>query len=128
MAAKASPRAAADGRADTGAGPPLGRRRSSTAGVGGARRPGPHPPAVRVLVILPTYEEAENIAEVLRKLRLVVPSAEVLVVDDNSPDGTADLAEAVARELAGVAVLRRPAKAGLGTAYRFGFRWGLAEG
>jgi dolichol-phosphate mannosyltransferase len=83
---------------------------------------------VRVLVVLPTYQEAANIAEVLRRLRAAVPAADVLVVDDGSPDGTADLAARVGEELGGVAVLRRPGKAGLGSAYREGFRRGLAEG
>jgi dolichol-phosphate mannosyltransferase len=84
---------------------------------------------VRVLVVLPTYEEAANIADVLRRLRAAVPTADVLVVDDASPDGTADLAEAMGAELGGrVDVLRRPGKAGLGSAYRAGFRWGLGRG
>lgn len=80
------------------------------------------------LVVLPTYQEAANIADVLRRLRNAVPDAHVLVVDDGSPDGTAGLAEAVAAELGHIAVLRRPAKAGLGSAYRAGFRRGLDEG
>jgi dolichol-phosphate mannosyltransferase len=83
---------------------------------------------VRVLVVLPTYEEAANVAEVLRRLRSAAPSADVLVVDDNSPDGTAEIAERLGRELGGVSVLRRPGKAGLGSAYREGFRWGLEAG
>src|SRR5437764_14541861 len=80
--------------------------------------------AVRVLVVLPTYEEAENIAEVLRRLRAAVPSADILVVDDSSPDGTADVAKAAGHELGGVDVTIRPGKAGLGSAYRHGFREG----
>lgn len=83
---------------------------------------------MRVLVVLPTYEEAANVAEVLRRLRSAAPSADVLVVDDNSPDGTAEIAERLGRELGGVSVLRRPGKAGLGSAYREGFRWGLEAG
>ncbi|MBK9181200.1 MAG: polyprenol monophosphomannose synthase [Acidimicrobiales bacterium] len=83
---------------------------------------------MRTLVVLPTFDEAENIADVLRLLRAVAPAAEILVVDDNSPDGTADVAERVGRELGGIRVLRRPAKAGLGSAYRAGFRTGLSEG
>lgn len=82
---------------------------------------------MRVLVVLPTYQEAANIAEILRRLRTAAPEADVLVVDDNSPDGTAALAEEVGREVGGVRVLRRPKKAGLGSAYREGFRRGLAE-
>jgi dolichol-phosphate mannosyltransferase len=84
--------------------------------------------AVRTLVVLPTYNEAENIDEVLRRVRAALPDASVLVVDDASPDGTADLAEKLDAELGPIAVLRRPAKSGLGSAYRAGFRRGIAEG
>jgi len=73
---------------------------------------------VRTLVVTPTYEEVENIAEFLHRAREAVPDADILVVDDNSPDGTADLAEALAGELGRIEVLRRPHKAGLGSAYR----------
>lgn len=83
---------------------------------------------MRALVIIPTYNEAGNVVRVLERVRAAVPEAEVLVVDDGSPDGTADLAEAAAREVGGVHVLRRPGKAGLGSAYRAGFRWGLERG
>jgi dolichol-phosphate mannosyltransferase len=83
---------------------------------------------VRTLVVLPTYQEAENIGQVLRLLRGAVPAADVLVVDDSSPDGTADLAEAVGRDLGAVSVLRRAGKAGLGSAYRAGFRHALEQG
>lgn len=75
--------------------------------------------------MLPTYQEAENIAEVLRRLRSAVPATDILVVDDGSPDGTADIAKAVGSELGGVEVLVRRAKLGLGSAYRAGFREGL---
>ena len=77
------------------------------------------------LVILPTYQEAENIRHALTRVREVVPEAHVLVVDDGSPDGTADLADEVGREFGQIHVLRRPAKAGLGPAYRAGFAWGI---
>ena len=83
---------------------------------------------MRTLVITPTYVEAENIDEFLRRARAALPSADILVVDDNSPDGTADVAEATADELGGIDVLRRPAKQGLGSAYRAGFAIGLDKG
>jgi dolichol-phosphate mannosyltransferase len=83
---------------------------------------------VRTLVVLPTYQEADNIADVLRRLRAAVPAADILVVDDSSPDGTAELAKAVAIELGGVDVLVRPGKAGLGSAYRTGFGEGMGRG
>jgi dolichol-phosphate mannosyltransferase len=82
-------------------------------------------PSVRVLVVLPTYNESENIDRVLRRIRGAVPDATVLVVDDGSPDGTAKLAEATSREIGGIEILRREEKSGLGSAYRAGFRWGL---
>ncbi len=83
---------------------------------------------LRALIVLPTYNEAENIDDVLRKVRAAVPDADVLVVDDGSPDGTADLAEALGAELGRISVLRRTEKNGLGAAYRAGFRVGLDEG
>jgi len=83
---------------------------------------------VRVLVCIPTYQEADNIATILRRVRASVPSADILVVDDGSPDGTADLAQALGEELGQVDVLRRTAKAGLGPAYRAGFAVGIERG
>ena len=81
-----------------------------------------------VLVVLPTYNELENIDRVLRRIRVALPAASVLVVDDGSPDGTADAAEVLGKELGSIDVLRRTAKSGLGSAYREGFRWGLDRG
>ena len=81
-----------------------------------------------VLVVIPTYDEAENVADVLGRVRTAVPDAHVLVVDDNSPDGTADLAAAAGAELGQVDVMRRAEKGGLGPAYRAGFAWGLERG
>lgn len=83
---------------------------------------------MRVLVVMPTFDEAENIEEVLGLVRRTVPDADVLVVDDNSPDGTADIAEAVGEQLGQISVLRRPGKQGLGSAYRAGFEYGLERG
>ena len=85
-------------------------------------------PAPRVLIVLPTYQEAMNVEPVLWRIRRCLPDAMVLVVDDGSPDGTADLAEATGRTLGNVEVMRRSAKAGLGSAYRTGFAWGLERG
>lgn len=83
---------------------------------------------VRTLVVVPTYIEAPNIELFLDTVRRVVPEADILVVDDNSPDGTADLAQAKADEMGRIDIMRRPAKAGLGNAYRAGFGWGLDRG
>ena len=85
-------------------------------------------PGIRALVVLPTFNEADNIAEVLRRVRAAAPEADVLVVDDSSPDGTAEIAAAAGREAGGVDVLSRPAKSGLGSAYRDGFRLGRERG
>jgi dolichol-phosphate mannosyltransferase len=85
--------------------------------------------AVKALVVLPTYNESATVTDVLRRIRSSTTfEVDVLVVDDNSPDGTADLAEGLAAELGGIDVLRRPNKAGLGSAYREGFKVGLARG
>jgi dolichol-phosphate mannosyltransferase len=83
---------------------------------------------MRVLVVLPTYNEAENIGAILAAVRASVPGSSVLVVDDSSPDGTAELAEKAGADLGSIEVLRRGAKNGLGPAYRDGFRWGLGRG
>lgn len=83
---------------------------------------------MRVQVCTPTYLEVDNIEEFLRRAREAVPDADILVLDDNSPDGTADLAERVAAELGHIEVLRRPEKRGLGNAYRAGFAIGIARG
>ena len=82
----------------------------------------------RVLVIVPTYNEVENVATILARLHASVPAADALVVDDGSPDGTGELAERLAAADARVHVLRRPGKGGLGPAYVAGFRWARARG
>ena len=79
---------------------------------------------MRTLVVVPTYEEATNITELLQRTRAAAPDVDVLVVDDNSPDGTAKLAQALGDELGHVEVLVRQEKSGLGTAYRAGFAIG----
>jgi dolichol-phosphate mannosyltransferase len=76
---------------------------------------------VPITVVLPTYNERENIAALLADIRRVVPQAFVLVIDDQSPDGTGDIAEQAAAELGQIEVLHRKSKDGLGSAYRFGF-------
>ena len=83
---------------------------------------------MRTLVVLPTYNEILNVELMLRTLREVVSECDVLVVDDNSPDGTAARARVVGEELGQIEVLERNAKSGLGGAYRAGFAWGLERG
>ncbi|MFD7550782.1 polyprenol monophosphomannose synthase [Streptomyces sp. NPDC059578] len=85
-------------------------------------------PLGTALVIIPTYNEAENIKSIVGRVRDSVPDAHVLVADDNSPDGTGRLADELAAADEHVHVLHRKGKEGLGAAYLAGFRWGLAEG
>jgi len=83
---------------------------------------------MRAAVVVPTYQEALNIAGILARVRSSLPDADVLVVDDNSPDGTALIAERVGTELGRIHVLIRPTREGLGPAYRAGWRWALERG
>jgi dolichol-phosphate mannosyltransferase len=83
---------------------------------------------VRSVVVAPTYNERENIELFLRAVRSSAPDVDVLIVDDNSPDGTGDVADQVAAELGQIKVLHRPGKQGLGSAYRQGFSIALDEG
>ncbi|MQA81627.1 MAG: glycosyltransferase [Streptosporangiales bacterium] len=79
----------------------------------------------RVLVVIPTYNESMNIEAVVGRLRAAVPHADVLVVDDGSPDGTGEIADRIAARDDAVHVLHRAVKEGLGRAYVAGFRWGF---
>ena len=85
-------------------------------------------PVDRVLVIIPTYNERENIEEIVARTTASVPRAEVLIVDDNSPDGTGKIADGLSADDQRVHVLHRSQKAGLGAAYIAGFEWGLDAG
>jgi dolichol-phosphate mannosyltransferase len=82
---------------------------------------------MRILMVVPTYDEVDNLEPLVRRLRAAVPEAELLVVDDSSPDGTGELADRLAAEDDHVHVLHRAAKGGLGAAYRVGFAWALAR-
>ena len=82
----------------------------------------------RILVIVPTYNEAQNLPQIVPEILKQDPRIEVLVVDDNSPDGTGDLADRMAQTKTRVHVLHRQAKEGLGRAYLAGFQWGLEQG
>ncbi|MFW0112213.1 polyprenol monophosphomannose synthase [Rothia sp. P5766] len=83
---------------------------------------------MRVLTIIPTYNEKENLPMVVERLRAAVPACDVLVVDDSSPDGTGDLADSMAEKDHQIKVLHRTVKDGLGGAYLAGFAWGLEAG
>jgi dolichol-phosphate mannosyltransferase len=82
----------------------------------------------RVLVVTPTYNERDNLSQLARRLRGAVPTADLLVVDDASPDGTGALADELAAGDPHIHVLHRAAKTGLGPAYLAGFHWGLDRG
>ncbi len=82
----------------------------------------------RVVMVVPTYNEAENITEIVGRVRKAVPDADVLVVDDSSPDGTGEIADGLAAADAHVQVVHRTAKEGLGAAYLQGFRVALERG
>ncbi len=82
----------------------------------------------RIVVVVPTYNEADNLAWVMGRLRAAEPEVDVLVVDDGSPDGTGAIADGLAAADPQVRVLHRDAKEGLGAAYLAGFRWALAAG
>lgn len=81
----------------------------------------------KAVVVIPTYCERESLDEVVRRILSAQPDIHLLVVDDNSPDGTGGIADALAAESGRVHVLHRPAKHGLGAAYRAGFQWALAR-
>jgi len=83
---------------------------------------------MRVLVCIPTYNERENLPVTLGRVRAAVPEADVLVVDDQSPDGTGELADALAAADPSVHVLHGRPKAGLGVAYVSAFAWGIERG
>ncbi len=82
----------------------------------------------RILVIIPTYNEAANLGPITARLRAAAPAVDILVVDDNSPDGTGRLADELAASDPQLQVLHRTVKDGLGGAYLAGFGWGLERG
>ncbi len=97
-------------------------------GAGAAAASPPRMPCMRPLVVIPTYNESENIERMLNRIHECLPEAGVLVVDDGSPDGTADIVKRVAAQRPDVHILERAGKSGLGSAYRAGFAWGLERG
>ena len=79
----------------------------------------------KVLVIVPTYNEKDNIQKLISQVLAVSPEIEMLIVDDNSPDGTGEVVDRLAEQNSRIHVLHRPGKLGLGSAYREGFRYAL---
>ena len=86
------------------------------------------PPLERVVVLIPTYNERENLPRIVARVRSAVPAVDILVVDDNSPDGTGAVADGLAGTDPHVHVLHRAGKEGLGAAYLAGFAWALDRG
>ena len=82
----------------------------------------------RVVIVMPTYNERQNLEGMASRIRESVPDVDLLVVDDNSPDGTGDLADKLAEADPQVHVMHRTEKAGLGRAYVAGFSWALERG
>ena len=80
---------------------------------------------MKLSIIIPTYNEAENLPDLVAAVLEVLPSTHILVVDDNSPDGTGALADRMSEEDERIHVLHREGKLGLGTAYVAGFKWAL---
>jgi dolichol-phosphate mannosyltransferase len=87
-----------------------------------------YPGVGRVLVVIPTYNEADNIRLITERVRRAVPAVDILVADDNSPDGTGAIADELAASDDHVFVLHRPGKEGLGAAYKAGFAWAKDKG
>ena len=81
-----------------------------------------------MLVLVPTYNERENLPMIVGRIRAALPDADVLVLDDNSPDGTGELADGLAADDSQIRVLHRQGKEGLGAAYLAGFAWGMEHG
>ncbi|MDF2745804.1 MAG: ppm1 [Propionibacteriaceae bacterium] len=79
----------------------------------------------RTLIIIPTYNESENVERIIARTRAAVPHADILIADDNSPDGTGKLADALAAADDHIHVMHRLGKEGLGAAYLAGFEWGI---
>ena len=90
--------------------------------------PESRPPLERVLVLIPTYNERENLPRIVARVRSAVPTVDILVLDDNSPDGTGVVADDLAATDPQVHVLHRAGKEGLGAAYLAGFAWALDRG
>jgi len=86
------------------------------------------PPIGKILVLIPMYNERENVSLIVSRVRAAVPEADVLVLDDNSPDGTGQVADQLAAADGQVRVLHRKSKEGLGAAYLAGFAWALEHG
>ena len=90
--------------------------------------PSAEPASGRIVIVMPTYNERQNLESIATRVRTALPATDLLVVDDNSPDGTGDIADKLAEADPHVQVLHRTGKAGLGKAYIAGFGWALERG
>jgi dolichol-phosphate mannosyltransferase len=91
-------------------------------------RPVARLPIGRIVVLIPTYNERENLPLIASRVRAAVPEADIMVLDDSSPDGTGAVADQLAAADPQLRVLHRPSKEGLGAAYLAGFAWALDQG
>jgi dolichol-phosphate mannosyltransferase len=80
------------------------------------------------LIIIPTYNESMNVQVIIKRIFKHIPNSSILVIDDGSPDGTAEIVESLQKEFSNLHILKRKEKSGLGSAYRLGFKWGLDHG
>jgi dolichol-phosphate mannosyltransferase len=80
------------------------------------------------LIIIPTYNESMNAPVIIKRIFKHIPNSSILVIDDGSPDGTAEIVESLQKEFSNLHILKRKEKSGLGSAYRLGFAWGLEHG
>jgi len=80
------------------------------------------------LIIIPTYNESMNVPVLIKRIFKHIPNSSILVIDDGSPDGTAEIVESLQKEFSNLHILKREEKSGLGSAYRLGFAWGLEHG
>jgi dolichol-phosphate mannosyltransferase len=87
-----------------------------------------YPGVGRVLVIIPTYNEADNVRLITDRVRKATPAVDILIADDNSPDGTGAIADELAGADEQIFVMHRAGKEGLGEAYKAGFQWAKEKG
>lgn len=82
---------------------------------------------MKILIIIPTYNERQNIEKLVKEILILHPQAQILIVDDNSPDGTSEIAEKMAKKYENIHVMHRLEKFGLGNAFKDGYKWALAR-